>query len=65
MTFFCLPFFITAIAAVVVFVTSEAPLDALSIVTVELAVRASLLTIFFVALVPAVVVPVAPVADAE
>ena len=33
----CLPFFITAIAAIVVFVTAKTALDALPIVAVELA----------------------------
>ena len=33
----CLPFFITAVAAIVVFVTAKTALDALPIVAVELA----------------------------
>ena len=65
MILICLPFFITAVAAVVVFVAAKTPLDAFPIVAVELAARASFLAIFLVARVLAVVVPVAAVVDAD
>ena len=59
MILICLPFFITAIAAVIVVVASIRPGDTPAIVAVELAARASFDAIFFVALVLAVVVAIA------
>ena len=65
MILICLPFFITAIAAVIVVVASILSGDAPAIVAVELVARASLRAIFFVAFVPTVVVAIASIVEPE
>ena len=65
MILICLPFFVTAITAVIVVVASIRPGDTPAIVAVELAARASFDAIFFVALVLAVVVAIASPVEAE
>ena len=65
MILICLPFFITAIATVIVVVASITAGDTFTIVAVEIPARASLLAVFFVAVVSAVVVPIASPLDAD
>ena len=60
-----LPLLIAAIATVIVVVTSISPGDTAAIVAVELATRASLCAIFFVAVVSTVIVTVASPVDPD
>ena len=60
-----LPLLIAAIATVIVVVTSISPGDTAAIVTVELATRASLRAIFFVAVVCTVIVTIASPVDPD
>ena len=65
MILICLPFFVTAIAAVIVVVASVAKVDTFAIVTVEFLVFALCQAICFIAVVSAVVVTIAAPCDAD